>query len=113
MAYINSVSLVELQEVTINWDPKKIPVKTKKGLSGFTRGSPEMSVSFKSAVPMEGPEFDPVEAAAGDEEFRLQFPYGSKTITTEGQFGEGSLGGSIDSNADLGFNFMGTFNKPK
>jgi hypothetical protein len=113
LVYINEVSLVELQNVTINWDPKKIPVKTRKGLTGFTRGSPELTVSFKSAVPIEGPEFDPVVAAAEDQDYRLKFPYGRKTISTEGQFMDGSLDGSIDSNADLGFNFLGTFNKPK
>ena len=113
MAYVNSVSLVELQKVTITWNPNKTPVKTKKGVSGYTRGSGEVTVSFQTAVPMEGPEFDFVAAAHSDDEYRLQFPYGSKTITSEGQFTDGSLDGAIDSNADMGQNFHGTFNAPK
>jgi hypothetical protein len=113
MVYINSVSQVELQQVTLNWDPKKVPVKTRRGLSGFTKGPGEVTVSFKSAVPMGGPEFDPIEAAASDDEYRVQLPYGTKSIISEGQFMEGSLEGAIEGIAELGFSFMGTFNKPK
>ena len=93
--------------------PKGTAVMTRKGLSGFSRGSPIMNISFKAAIPMKGPEFDFVAESASDNDHRVQYPYGGKTIISEGQFMDGSFDSSLDQAVEGGFNFTGTFNPPK
>lgn len=112
-ALINGVSQVELQNVTVNFDGKKTAVDTKRGFSGFTPGAKMITISFESAVPMSGPEFDPVEAAEGSDVYQVQVPYGTKTILSEGEFTSGSISGGVNDSTKLGFEFQGTYNKPK
>lgn len=113
VVFINRISQVELQQVDVNFDAKKIPVITKKGFAGVTPGAKVITMSFKSALPIAGPEFDPIEAAQSDKEYTVEVPYGAKTVFSVGEFMDGSLSGGAEQNTEIGFNFMGTYPKPK
>jgi hypothetical protein len=110
---VDSVTQVLLQNVTVNFDTKKVPVELMSGLGGFTPGAKVVTISATSAVRISGPEFDAFESGASDTQHELQIPYGTKTIVSEGEIMSGSLSGSVNSATETSFEFMGTYNKPK
>lgn len=110
---INGVMQVKLQNVSINFDSKKVAVDTMRGFAGFTPGPKSISITFDSAVSQSGPEFDPIEAAEGSDTYEVQIPIGTKTIVSQGEFMSGSLSGGVGESTKLSFEFQGTYNKPK
>lgn len=111
-ALINGVSQVFLQDLNVEGDAKKLPVELRSGFAGFTPGPGVVTITFKSAVPVSGPEFDPVAAAYGSEVYEVQVPYGAKTITSRGEFTTFSLSSSVGASTELGFAFMGKYEEP-
>lgn len=113
LVLINTVSQVLLQDVQVSADGKKIPIEGKNGLLGFTPGAKTMTISFKSAVMVEGPEFDPFEAVEGSLTYEVQVPYGPKTLTTQGEFMTAQIGQGVNASTELSFEFTGTLEKPR
>lgn len=110
---INGVSQVLLQDVRVTADGKKIEIEGKNSLLGFTPGAKSLTISFKSAVMVEGPEFDPFDAAEGSDTYEVQVPYGTKTLTSQGEFLSAEIGQSVNASTELSFEFRGTFEKPR
>ncbi len=110
---IDSVSQVELTGVQATADGRKIPINTKRGLTGFAQGAKNIRITFDAAIPLSGPEFDPMEAVNQNADHTVTIPYGPKSVFSVGQFTEATLGSNTDDAAKLGFQFMGTFPAPK
>src|SRR5690606_13713272 len=113
--YVDGVSQLLLQDVTIDGDLQLQDVETMQGLSGFTPGSKRINISCNSAVRQSGPEFDPI-AEGGEETIavhEIQIPYGSKTIVTEGVVKTWSLSAGTNQSTQFGFQFTGTYNRVK
>lgn len=111
--YIDGVVQLELQNVSVDFDTKNVPVETMRGLSGFTPGAKVITIKVSSAVQVGGPEFDALQSAEAGTIHEVAFPYGGKTIVSEGQIQSGSVSGSVNSSTEFSFEFMGTFNAPK
>lgn len=110
---VDGVTQLLLQDVTLTWDPQKQPVETMRGLAGFTPGAKRLTLQATSAIRLSGPEFDAYASAAGDVQHEIQFPYGTKTIVSEGEITGGSMSQSVNSSAQIQFEFTGTMNPPK
>jgi hypothetical protein len=110
---INGVSQVELQEVTLTFDPAKTVVETKNGLAGFSSGPKKITIEYKSAVPVSGPEFNAINAAEGNEAYTMQTVIGGQTVVSEGQFTGASISTSTGSAVDTSGSFTGTYNPTK
>lgn len=110
---IDGETQVLLQNGTVNWDTKKVPVNTMSGLVGFSPGPKGVTISAESAVRVSGPEFDAFESGANDLQHEITVPYGTKSIVTEGEIMSGSITGSVESATSHSFEFMGTYNPPK
>lgn len=110
---IDGVTQVLLQNGSLDFDTKNIPVETMRGLSGFTPGAKVITIKCASAVRISGPEFDALDSGYEGTIHEIMFPYGTKSIVSEGQIMSGSISGSVNAATEFSFEFMGTYNKPK
>jgi hypothetical protein len=113
LVLINGVSQVLLQDVQVSADGKKIQIDGKNGLLGFTPGAKMLSISIKSAVMVEGPEFDAIVAVNSNNTYELQIPYGTKTLTSQGEFMTATIGQGVNASTEFSFEFIGTLEEPR
>lgn len=108
--FINNITRVNLQNVTITVDPAKQPVFIRSGLAGFVKGPGTVTLTFEEAIPVGGDTaFDPVQAAIGDEIFSVQIPISAgNTITSNGEFTNAQIDSGINSPTKSSFTFTGT-----
>ncbi|HEY3494743.1 MAG TPA: hypothetical protein VGK73_08665 [Polyangiaceae bacterium] len=110
---IDGVIQVELQEVNVTADPKKLPVYNKSGLAGFSQGAGELTIEFKYAVPAPGFEFNMFDAARSNRQYTIQVPIGAKTVVSEGEFTGANVSSGVNTATESGGTFMGTYNEMK
>lgn len=113
--YVDGVSQLLLQDVTVDGDLQLQDVETMAGLAGFTPGSKRINISCTSALRQSGPEFDAIADGGGDSIVvrEIQIPYGTKTIVTEGVVKTWSLNAGVNQSTQFGFQFTGTYNSVK
>jgi hypothetical protein len=108
-AVIDGEFQVELQNVQITMQPGKSQVNTlAKGFSGFSPGSPTVQITFESAIPRGGQEFNFLDAALANTDYEIQIRAGADTYRSVGQFTDANAGQGVDAAATAGATFIGT-----
>ena|SRR5690554_602765 len=112
---IDGVTQLLLRNARVGGDLQLQEVETMAGLAGFTPGAKRITISCDYAVPVSGPEFDPIAEGGEDNvvHHEIQIPYGTKTIVTEGAIRTWEISGGVNESITLGFEFTGSYQKVK
>jgi hypothetical protein len=107
----NSIQMEET-EMSIKWENGAKPVHTvQKGLAGFSKGSAFITLSFKAAVPEDGPEYDDALQNMVDVEGIPVTAYiGQKTLTTTGVITAADFSHAVDTEAKFDYQITAVFN---
>lgn len=109
---IDGVFQVKVQNFSVNGNSGRQAVETLEGLAGFTPGSKTLEVNGTWAVPVGGPEFDFMTAAANGTIHEIQIPIGVKTIISKGVFLTAGFSQSVNAATEHTMTFMGEFEAP-
>jgi hypothetical protein len=108
---IGSDVQMEETEMSIKWESGAKPVHTvQKGLAGFSKGSAFLTISFKAAVPEEGPEYDDgLQNILDVEGVPFTCYVGQKTLTTTGVVTSADFSHSVDAEAKFDYQITAVF----
>lgn len=104
---VDGVKQVKVTQVKGSGKGKNQPVETLEGLVGKTPGAKSIEITGSWAVPLNGLEFNVVDAVANGTYHEIQIPVGSKSLIAKGWFEDFDLGQSTNANTEVGATFMG------
>ncbi len=107
IAFLGS-SLAEAETCEIQYTSNDKPVRTlQKGLSGFSNGAEECTVSFRNAIPLRGFEQDFADFTMKHRTVQFTVREANVISTFEGRIMTTSSSSSVDSPNNLNVQFMG------